>query len=161
MAVILKRRESREAAFLLTFEWSFREDETLDEIIELARDCRDAEYDDFAKMLVTKTINHCIQIDKLIEKYSDNWKLNRLSKVTLAVLRMSFCEMLLMDDIPVGATINEAVEIMKKFATEDEASFVNGILGAYHRAELPENDSETEESAETVEENIEAPQDAE
>ncbi|HHY51778.1 MAG TPA: hypothetical protein GX499_00855, partial [Clostridiales bacterium] len=61
------------------------------------------------------------------------WRVSRLSKVTLAVLRLGLCEITRMEDIPLGATINEAVELCKKFATEEEAAYVNGILGRYGR----------------------------
>lgn len=132
----MTRREAREAAFLLLFEWSFREDETVEEIIELARHCRDAQIDDFAAMLADRAVAHIIAINHEIEQFSDKWKLNRLSRVTLAVLRMGICELGYIEDIPVGATINEAVELMKKYATEDEAAYVNGVLGAYHRGRI-------------------------
>lgn len=144
-----KRRESRETAFALLFEWSFREDETLEEIIEQAEHCRDVQVDDFAKRLAGKTIDHYIQLDACIDRYSDKWKLNRLSKVTLAVLRMAVCELTYMADIPAGATINEAVELMKKYATTDEAAYVNGVLGAVGRSldgEKPQEAAETAES---------------
>lgn len=129
----VKRRESRETTFTLLFEWSFREDETIDEIIELAEHCRAVQVNDFARSLAEVTVNYRVQLDALIEDYSDKWKLNRLSRTTLAVLRMSFCELTRMEDIPVGVTINEAVELMKKYATPDEAAYVNGVLGTYTR----------------------------
>ena len=66
----------------------------------------------------------------MIEKYSTKWKLDRIVKVSLAILRMSISEMLYLEDIPVSVSINEAVELAKKYATEDDASFVNGVLGA-------------------------------
>ena len=130
----MKRRESRELAFTLLFEWTFREDETLDEIIGLAEKCRETQVDDFARTLAAKTIERYIALDHVIQTHSDKWKLNRLSRVTLTVLRMSVCELSAMDDIPAGATINEAVELMKKYATEDEAAYVNGVLGAFYRS---------------------------
>lgn len=128
----MKRRESRETAFALVFEWSFK-DETLDEMIEHAAQSREIVVDDFAYALASKTIARAGELDELIGQYSDKWKLNRLSHVTLAVLRLSLCELTDFADIPVGATINEAVELLKKFATEQDAAYVNGILGAYDR----------------------------
>ena len=127
-----KRRESRETAFALLFEWSFKDD-TMDEIIEQATVGRELAIDSFAYELAQKTIEHCAEVDACIEQYSERWKLNRLSRVTLAVLRMAFCEMMHFDNIPVGATINEAVELAKKYSTEDEAAYINGILGTYNR----------------------------
>jgi N utilization substance protein B len=128
----MNRRKSREAAFTLLFEWSFHgEDPHV--MIENACLCRELLADSFARDLCVKTIEGVENIDKLIEEYSDTWKISRLSKVTLSVLRLSFCELTLMDDIPVGATINEAVELCKQYATEDEAAYVNGILGKFNR----------------------------
>lgn len=126
------RRKSRENAFSLLFEWSFHGDDT-DTMLKHAVEGRELEIDDFARQLCTRAIENHETIDALIESYSETWKLSRLSKVTLAVLRLAFCELTLFDDIPLGATVNEAVELCKKYAGEEEASYVNGILGQYGR----------------------------
>lgn len=128
------RREARETAFALLFEWSFQPDESMDELIIQAERYRDAPVDDFCRALCGKTTANVEALDSLIETYSDRWKLSRISKVNLAVLRLAFCEMSQFTDIPAGATINEAVELVKTYGTEDEASYVNGILGAYERS---------------------------
>lgn len=133
----MTRRESREVAFLLLFEWSFGE-EDLQDIIRQAVDGRDVVVDDFALSLVSRAVDNRLELDGLITRYSEKWKLNRISKVTLAALRLSFCELSQFADIPVGATINEAVELVKKFSTEDEAAYVNGILGSFVRDQKPE-----------------------
>lgn len=140
------RRESREVAFALLFEWSFKDD-TLDEIIENAAVGSELPVDAFARALAGCAIEHCPEIDKIIGRYSEKWKVSRLSRVTLAVLRMSVCELLHFDDIPVGATINEAVELAKKFSTEDEAAYINGILGAFERARSGKAAAEPEQPA--------------
>ena len=127
------RRKSRETAFALLFEWSFKQEETLEEILEQAQDGVVPDVDAFARALCGRAVEHVEELDKLIETYSDKWKINRLSKVTLAVLRLAFCELAFFSDIPVGATINEAVELEKTYGTEDEAVFVNGMLGTYER----------------------------
>ena len=69
------------------------------------------------------------EIDAVIEKYSIGWKISRISKVALAVLRLAVCEMMFIDDVPTGVSINEAVELCKKYAANAEPAFVNGILG--------------------------------
>jgi N utilization substance protein B len=138
----LKRTEAREIAFALLFEWTFRDDEALDEIIEQAQHCRELVIDDFAKELANAAIGHVQELDALIERFSANWKKNRLSRVTLSVLRLSLAELSLREDIPAGAAINEAVELMKKYATPDEAAYVNGVLGAYHRSRKGEEEAE-------------------
>lgn len=128
----MTRRESREIAFALLFEWSFH-GENVDEMIENAGLAREAVVDSFARELTEKTIANREEIDGLIEQYSQGWKLGRISRVTLATLRLSFCELTRFGDIPVGATINEAVELVKKYGTEDEAAYLNGILGTFER----------------------------
>lgn len=126
-----KRRESREDVFELLFEWSFKEPESLEGILENAKYARELEIDDFAKSLVSSTISNREVIDETIEKYSTKWKLNRISSVALAGLRMSISELMFFPDIPSGVAINEAVELVKTFGTEEEASYINGVLGSY------------------------------
>jgi N utilization substance protein B len=128
------RREAREAAYCLLFEWSFRPDETLDELIVNAGEGREPAPGEFAISLLSKTAEHTKELDGLIEAYSDKWKLSRISKVSLAALRLALCELTQFSDIPAGASINEAVELVKKFGGEEEASYVNGILGSYMRS---------------------------
>ena len=70
------------------------------------------------------------QIDELIDKNLVGWSAKRISKVSRAIMRLSVCEMLYSEDLPVGVIINEAVEISKKYATNEDASDVNGVLGA-------------------------------
>lgn len=128
----LTRRESREAAFELIFEWSFK-DEPLDEIIENAITARKIVVDSFSGKLAEKVIENREELDLLIEQYSQGWKLQRISKTALAVLRMSFCELTKFGDIPVGVSINEAVELVKKYGTDEEAAYLNGILGTFEK----------------------------
>ncbi|WRS28146.1 transcription antitermination factor NusB [Oscillospiraceae bacterium MB08-C2-2] len=152
----MKRRDSRETAFALLFEWSFKDD-TLDQIIEQAELGRNTVVDPFAYQLASTAIENCTTLDILIQKFSQKWKLSRLSKVTLAILRLSVCEITLMEDIPVGASINEAVELSKKFSTEDEAAFVNGVLGGIARelnVDIAAEDILVPEETATVQEEV-------
>lgn len=126
------RRESRETAFMLLFEWSFSGD-PLDEILENAITAREAKIDRFARDLAEKVIAHQEELDLLVEQYSQGWRLQRISKTALTALRMSFCELTRFEDIPVGVTINEAVELLKKFGTDEEAAYLNGILGNFEK----------------------------
>lgn len=128
----MTRRESREIAFALLFEWSFH-GENVDEMIENAGLAREAVVDSFARELTEKTIANREEIDGLIEQYSQGWKLQRISKTALTVLRMSFCELTKFKDIPVGVSINEAVELLKKYGTDEEATYLNGILGNFEK----------------------------
>ena len=69
-----------------------------------------------------------------IRRYAKGWKLERISKTALAVLRCALCEILYMDDIPNAAAINEAVELAKGYDEPDTVAFVNGVLGGYMRS---------------------------
>ena len=72
--------------------------------------------------------------DAEIDRYSEKWKVNRLPKVSLTVLRLAIGEMLYFRDIPVAATINEAVELAKKYSMQEDAAYINGVLGAFAKA---------------------------
>ena len=130
----MARRDSREQAFVLMFEKSFQNDLTMEEMININIENEIIENDEFAQELAIRTCNNVETIDSYIEKFSIARKMNRISKVSLSVLRIAICEMLYYDDIPLGASINEAVEICKKYASEDEYTFVNGLLGAFARS---------------------------
>ncbi len=138
----MTRREAREQAFILLFEKSFR-NETINELIDLANECRvivinepdlkrenwEMHLDPFAEQTALKVEEHLEEIDAHIERLSLKWKMNRISRVSISVLRLALYEMLYEPDIPVGVSINEAVDITKKYAGEEDYSFVNGLLG--------------------------------
>jgi N utilization substance protein B len=77
---------------------------------------------------------HVTTIDEIINKYSNDWKLNRMAKIDLAVLRLAVCEMIYDESIPDSVAINEAVEISKKYSSADSHKFINGILGNISRS---------------------------
>ena len=131
----MTRREAREQAFILLFEKSFNEEVSVSELYEMAVENEIISESDFAKNLTLKVTENLEQIDSAIEKNSVKWKMNRISKVALAVMRLAICEILYYDDIPVGVSINEAVELCKKYASKDDYSFVNGILSAIAKEE--------------------------
>jgi N utilization substance protein B len=83
---------------------------------------------EFTDQLVTGVVDHRSEIDKLIAGKSKNWSLTRMSKVDLNILRISAYELMYRQDIPRNVTINEGIEIAKKFGTEDSSAFINGIL---------------------------------
>ena len=70
------------------------------------------------------------KIDATIDRYSVRWKTSRLPKVDLAILRLALAEIFYLDDIPFSVTINEAVELAKKYSTENSSRFINGVLGS-------------------------------
>lgn len=128
----MKRREARQQAFVLVFEQSFSHD-GMEQIIDVAEAVMEKPVDEFAGRMALGTEANLPLIDEKIEKNSRGWKLSRFSKVSLAVLRLGIYELLFEKDTPVGVTINEAVELAKKYGGEEDAPFVNGVLGAVAR----------------------------
>jgi transcription antitermination protein NusB len=82
----------------------------------------------FAEPLIRGTLEHRGEADELIKKHAQNWDLHRIAAVDRNILRLAIYEMLHRDDIPPVVSINEAVDIAKKFSTQDSGKFVNGIL---------------------------------
>ena len=82
----------------------------------------------FAEPLIRGTIEHRDKLDELIKKYAVNWELHRIAAVDRSILRLAIYEMLYREDIPPIVSINEAVDIAKKFSTQDSGKFVNGLL---------------------------------
>ena len=74
-----------------------------------------------------------ISIDEHIQNNIEGWDIHRLARVDLSILRIAIYELLYRDDIPVQVSINEAIEISKKYSTEDSSKFINGILGGFVR----------------------------
>ncbi len=83
---------------------------------------------DFANCLVEGVLKNLDEIDGMIKKYAQHWSLNRIATVDRNILRFAIYEILYMDDIPAKVTINEAIEITKKYADQDSSAFINGIL---------------------------------
>ncbi len=130
----MKRSQARESAFILIFENIFNPEYTLAEMKEFAADSEVFEIDAFTEALYTAAAGNTAAIDEEIKKYLKNWRIERLSRPALAILRLAFAEMLYFEDIPVSVTVNEAVELAKKYAVEKDASFINGVLGSAARA---------------------------
>ena len=130
------RRQSREKAFALLFELSFHPDETIASLAERA--CEGdgpPAVDGFAMRLAETASEHLQELDEAITRRLKGWKLGRISRVSHALLRLAVCEMLYFGDIPVGASINEAVELAKLYGDADAPRFINGVLGAVARQE--------------------------
>ena len=124
-----KRRSSRELAlkFLYQFELSGGD---LDEQIKLflERNSSQEDVENFMKELVVSLIDKMEEIDKIIQKFSDHWILDRMTVIDRNILRMGACELLFNFSTPPKVVINEAIDIAKKYGNEDSPEFINGIL---------------------------------
>ncbi len=145
------RNVAREIAMHLSYELSFTDltaEELLDERLSGDRFKELApEYEVYGELpgptqqayirrLVKGIAEHGYELDLYIEKYAKGWKFERIPLVAAAVMRLAMYEILYMPDIPNGASINEAVEIARKYENEDVVKFINGILGTFVRTEV-------------------------
>ena len=126
---MLTRKTAREQAFVLIFEKIFN-DAPVQEILETAITVRDFEADEYCVSVFSGVYDKKEEIDEIIANNSNGWSVSRIGKVALAVMRLAIYEMLYREDIPVSVSVNEAVELCKKFALPEDASFVNGVLGS-------------------------------
>lgn len=130
----MTRSEAREQAFMVLFEKTFSDEVTVGEIIENAKEAELIKINGFAEALLKDVESNLDAIDKKIEENLRGWTVRRLPKVSLAVLRLAIGEMLFSDEVPVGVAVNEAVELVKKYGTVDDAAYVNGVLGSVAKA---------------------------
>ncbi len=145
----MTRKKAREIALHLIFEMGFREfdeeciEERLDwkemdslkEEVETYGETPDDAQFDYIREAVKGVAGKKDEIDKEIEKYAKGWKLSRISRMTLAIMRLAVYEMRYVEDVPVRAAINEAVNLAKAYDSEEAPKFINGILGSVARNE--------------------------
>ena len=125
----ISRFKAREQGFILVFEKIFHP-EPIEEIISNAEESRDMVVDSYAMELVNGVYDNANSIDSLIDsKLKKGWTIKRISKTSLAILRLAVYEMKYVDSVPESVAINEAVELAKKY-TVDESKFINGVLGS-------------------------------
>lgn len=126
----MRRRKAREYALQMLFQIDFTGKKINGKNLEEFWSDKEegADVKEFAEELVRGTINKLDEIDSMIEKVTKNWLLERMSAVDRNILRFAAYEILYRKDIPSAVTINEAIEIAKKFSTADAAPFINGVL---------------------------------
>ena len=127
----MTRREIREHIFIMLFRKDFHDKSELNEQMELYINELEEPSPQEAEFLAKRfqaIAQKLDEIDSIIANVSSGWKLNRMGKVDLTILRLAVYEMRYDDDIPVKVAINEAVELAKKFGGDDSPSFINGIL---------------------------------
>jgi transcription antitermination factor NusB len=125
-----KRTQARELALQLLYQLDLRGEEILTEIETYLdqEESADAEVRTFAKDLIFGYWERRVAIDQKIEDVAKNWQLRRMAAIDRNILRLATYELLFRDDIPPLVTINEAIDIAKKFSTKNSGPFVNGIL---------------------------------
>lgn len=127
----MTRREAREVALELLFEMSFRDEDAPEAILARAQEMRDTEINDYGRRVFFGVCENIEFIDSKMEKYSKGWKKTRISPVAKAVIRLAIFEMYFCEDVPESVSINEAIELIKKYDDGDKVRpFVNGVLNS-------------------------------
>ncbi len=129
----MKRKEAREQAFCVLFEQAMN-GESIDEILHAASEARDFIPSSFTEAEVFGVEENQERIDEIISENIRGWNIRRISKVTLSLLRLAVYEILFDPTIPEGVSVNEAVELAKKYGGKDDAPYINGVLASVIKA---------------------------
>lgn len=140
----MTRREEREQAFILVFQQLINR-VTISDIIDAAEESAEVRVAEFAEQLALGVQENNVLIDDKIEKNIRGWSMSRLSKVSFALLRVAIYEILFVDSIPISVSINEAVDLAKKYGGADDAPFINGVLGSIAKELEPKEEQKNEE----------------
>ena len=140
----MNRRESREAALCMVFDYSFHSQDEGEQQLELYLEnfhdddtkniSEELRRDNYFTKAYFGVVSNIPELDEIIDSHSKKWKSSRISRVSRSILRLALYEIKYMEDIPTQVSINEAVELAKKFDNDESFSFVNGILGSYVRS---------------------------
>lgn len=123
------RRKGREPALQALYQIEITGDASIAAVeLFLSHFEGSAEAKEFARRLVSGVVSQRAEIDRLIQQCTDHWKLMRMAKVDLVILRMASYELVFCPDIPLNVSLDEAIEIGKRFGTDDSANFINGVL---------------------------------
>lgn len=127
----MNRKRSREIAMELLFGMTLSKN-TIEETIENFKEDYEMNLNTVDLEYITKVLEKVEEnkeiIDKKIDEALTNWKIDRVSKVNLSILRLSIAEMMYLEDVPGKVSINEAIELTKKYSDEKSVSFINGVL---------------------------------
>ena len=132
-----KRRRARENTLQFLYQYdtlkeSSSQGVSTDDVLGLFWATKESDVEEevreFSNRLITRACKNIEGIDDIINRYSEHWRLSRMSKIDRNILRMAIYELVYLRDIPPPVTINEAVELAKKYGTEESGAFVNGIL---------------------------------
>ena len=126
----MSRKLAREMAVCFLFQVEFQKENIKEQVEDFIDSYGESNYDkDYFLEVINGVLNSQKEIDELIDTNAKDWTIDRIAKMDLPILRVAVYEMKHREDIPVGVSINEAVELAKKYGSDDSARFINGILG--------------------------------
>ncbi len=137
----MTRREARECVLELLYEKASRPDDITEEVFEASVDIRELETNDYIKSVYFGVFENTEMLDEKIKSAALDWSVDRMSRVTLAILRLAVYEFYFIRNIPVNVSINEAVELAKKYDASSAPSFINGILSRIGKDPAIEKDA--------------------
>lgn len=147
--MLRKRTQARECALQVLYQYEMNP-EPMQEILKKFWSQQDEIFSDevrgFSEKLALGTIENQAEIDKVLERYADNWELSRMAMIDRNVMRLATYELLYLADVPPKVTLNEAVNLAKKFSQEESGKFVNGILDKINHTEKPKNPKDHDSS---------------
>jgi transcription antitermination factor NusB len=148
--MLRKRTQARECALQILYQYEMNP-EPMTEILKKFWSQQDEAFPedvrDFAEKLALGTVEHQAEIDKVVERYADNWELSRMAIIDRNIMRFATYELLYLADVPPKVTLNEAVNLAKKFSQEESGKFVNGILDKINHTEKPKSPKDHDPSA--------------
>ena len=128
----MDRRKARKEAFCAIYEYYFNGGEVaVADILKREQEERGLDKDEYLEQVCLGVTANTEKLDEIINKYLKGWKMKRISKVSLSILRLAVYEMRNCDDIPVSVSINEAVELAKRYCGDETPTFINGMLSSY------------------------------
>lgn len=124
------RRKAREYALQMLFQWDITHDDIEQIVVTFFQNQLEESQPavDFARQLVTGTVEHIEQIDEIIRRHAEHWRLDRMATVDRNVLRLAVQEFLYDKEMPKTVVINEAIEIARRFSAQESPQFINGVL---------------------------------
>ena len=131
---MVKRKDTRKNAMELIFQMEIQNDFS-DEAIEKFQELNSltVKQRDYMSLLFRNIEERLEKVDTVIEENAENWRIQRLAKVDLSILRIALIEMFYVEEVPIAVAINEAVSLAKIYGSDNSAKFINGILGTVAR----------------------------
>lgn len=130
----MTRHQVRTSILMLVFENIFRDDETIENIIEIAKEAENFPVNEEIELTFIELSKNRIDIDQEISKYLKDWTLSRISKISLAILRVAFYEILFSDKIETDSAISEAVLLAENYSLDTDVKFINGVLSSFAKS---------------------------
>ncbi|BDQ02212.1 MAG: N utilization substance protein B [Ignavibacterium sp.] len=130
MTKVFKRRIIREKVLQVLYAYEMNNDNLQSQIDEVFADTEEDSDKQFGLSLIYKVLPNRNKFDEMIKEKVSNWEMDRIALIDKILIRMGICELLYFEDIPPKVSINEVIEISKKFSTAGSAKFINGVLDA-------------------------------